>query len=211
MSFGIKTKELQGVYISSASCASCNTAALRNTGTIKLFHIWGVPLFPVWASSLVSCAGCSSVIKLKSASEDVRHKANSVITPKALLKSSWGLSLLVLVLVGSAYLVYTSKQEDQAFVAAPQAGDIYTVKIAEFVADGSPSNYPYGIFKVTKVDGDKVSFIVASNTYGDLKSVRKSLSSDGTKADFYSDFQIESDKAALKAKLDSGAINDIDR
>ena len=211
MSFGIKTKELQGVYISSASCASCNTAALRNTGTIKLFHIWGVPLFPVWASSQVSCAGCSSVIKLKNASEDVRHKANSVITPKALLKSSWGLSLLVLGLVGLAYLVYTSKQEDQAFVAAPQAGDIYTVKIAEFVADGSPSNYPYGIFKVTKVDGDKVSFIVASNTYGDLKSVRKSLSSDGKNADFYSDFQIESDKAALKAKLDSGAINDIDR
>lgn len=211
MSFGIKTKELQGVYISSASCASCNTAALRNTGTIKLFHIWGVPLFPVWASSQVSCAGCSSVIKLKSASEDVRHKANSVITPKALLKSSWGLSLLVLVLVGFAYLVYTSKQENQAFVAAPQAGDIYTVKIADFVADGSPSNYPYGIFKVTKVEGNKVSFIVASNTYGDLKSVRKSLSSDGKKADFYSDFQIESDTAALKAKLDSGAINDIDR
>lgn len=211
MSFGIKTKELQGVYISSASCASCNTAALRNTGTIKLFHVWGIPLFPVWASSQVACAGCNSVIKLKHASEDVRHKANSVITPKALLKSSWGFSLLVLALVGFAYLVYTSKQEDQAFVSAPQAGDIYTVKIAEFVRDGSPSNYPYGIFKVTKVDGDKVSFVVASNTYGDLKSVRKSLSSDGKKADFYSDFHIESDTAALKAKLDSGAINDIDR
>ncbi len=184
MSFGIKTKELQGVYISSASCASCNTAALRNTGTIKLFHIWGIPLFPVWASSQVSCAGCSSVIKLKNASEDVRHKANSVITPKALFKSSWGLSLLVLALIGFAYLVYSSKQEDQAFVAAPQAGDIYTVKIAEFVSDGSPNNYPYGIFKVTKVDGEKVSFVVASNTYGDLKSVRKSLSSDGKKQIF---------------------------
>ena len=211
MSFGIKTKELQGVYISNASCASCNTAALRNTGTIKLFHIWGIPLFPVWASSQVACAGCNSVIKLKSASEDVRHKASSVITPKALLKSSWGLSLLVLAIIGFVYLVYSSKQEDQAFVAAPQAGDIYTVKIADFVADGSPSNYPYGIFKVTKVEGDKVSFVVASNTYGDLKSVRKSLSSDGKKADFYSDFHIESDKAALKAKLDTGAINDIDR
>lgn len=211
MSFGIKTKELQGVYISNASCASCNTAALRNTGAIKLFHIWGIPLFPVWASSQVSCAGCSSVIKLKNASDDVRHKANSVITPKALFKSSWGLSLLVLALVGFAYLVYTSKQEDQAFVAAPQAGDIYTVKIAEFVTDGSPKNYPYGIFKITKVDGEKVSFVVASNTYGDLKSVRKSLSSDGTKADFYSDFHIESDLATLKAKLDAGAINDIDR
>jgi hypothetical protein len=211
MSFGIKTKELQGVYIANASCASCNTSALRNSGTIKLFHVWGIPLFPVWASSQVSCAGCSSVIKLKNASDDVRHKANSVITPKALLKSSWGLSLLIVALIGLAYLVYSEKQEDQAFVAAPQAGDIYTVKIAEFVRDGSPNNYPYGIFKVTKVDGDKVSFIVASNTYGDLKSVRKSLSSDGKKADFYSDFQIESDLTTLKAKLDTGAINNIDR
>lgn len=211
MSFGIKTKELQGVYISGASCASCNTAALRNTGTIKLFHVWGIPLFPVWASSLVACAGCSSVIKIKNASEDVRHKANSVITPKALLKSSWGLSLLVLAIIGLMYLGYTSNQEKQAFVAAPQAGDIYTVKIAAFVPDGSPSNYPYGIFKVIKVDGDKVSFVVASNTYGDLKSVRKSLSDDGRKADFYSDFQIESDLSALKTKLDTGAINDIDR
>lgn len=211
MSFGIKTKELQGVYISNASCASCNTSALRNTGTIKLFHIWGVPLFPVWASSKVACASCNSVIKLKSASDDVRHKANSVITPKALLKSSWGLSLLIAALSGLAYMVYLENQEDQAFVAAPQAGDIYTVKIAEFVRDGSPNNYPYGIFKVTKVDGDKVSFVVASNTYGDLKSVRKSLSDDGKKADFYSDFQIESDKATLKAKLDSSAIQNIDR
>ncbi len=211
MSFGIKTKELQGVYISNASCASCNTAALRNTGAIKLFHVWGIPLFPVWASSQVSCASCSSVIKLKNASEDVRHKANSVITPKALLKSSWGLSLLIVALIGLAYLVYSENQEDHAFAAAPQAGDIYTVKIAEFVRDGSPSNYPYGIFKVTKVDGDKVSFIVASNTYGNLKSVRKSLSSDGKKADFYSELQIESDLATLKTKLDSGAISNIDR
>lgn len=211
MSFGIKTKELQGVYISNANCASCNTSALRNTGSVKLFHVWGIPLFPVWASSQVACAGCNSVIKLKNASEDVRHKANSVITPKALLKSSWGLLLLVLALIGLAYMVYASKQEDQAFLAEPQVGDIYTVKLAEFISDGDPGNYPYGIFKINKVDGDKVSFVVANHTYGDLKSVRKSLQSDGKKPDFYSDFQLEADVTMLKAKLDKGAIHNVDR
>ena len=211
MSFGIKTKELQGVYISNASCASCSTNALRNTGSIKLFHVWGVPLFPVWASSQVACAGCNSVIKLKNASEDVRQKANSVITPKALLKSSWGFALLVVAVIGLVYLVYSSKQEDQAFVAAPQAGDIYTVKIADFIPDGSSSDYPYGVLKVLTVNGDNVSFVVAASTYGNLKSVRKSLSSDGKKADFYSDLHIQSDKATLKNKLDAGVIHDIDR
>lgn len=211
MSFGIKTKELQGVYIANASCASCNTTALRNTGSIKLFHVWGVPLFPVWASSKISCASCSAVIKRKQASEDVRNKATSVVTPKALLKSSWGMSLLIVALIGLTYLVYAENKEDHAFVAAPQAGDVYTVKIAEFMRDGSPSNYPYGILKVAKVEGEKVSFIVASNTYGNLKSVRKSLSSEGNTSNFYSDVSIEFDVTGLKAKLDSGAIQNIDR
>lgn len=211
MNFGIKIKELQGALISNADCSACNKASLRNTGIVKLFHISGLPLFPVGGSSLVACGSCGISAELKHVSDGLREKASPVITPKALLLSSWGMLIVVLVLAGVLYLGISGKQEDRAFIAAPQIGDLYIVRIADFIPTQSADTFPYGVLKITNVDNGHVSFAVANATYGNLKSVRKSLRSDSSKKDFFSDVQIESETANLTQKFEVGAIQDVQR
>jgi len=101
--FGVKTKEVKGGLIFGASCPDCNTAALRNAGTIKVIQVLGLPLFPVGSCCQIACGKCGAIFKLKQASEDVRLKANPVITPKNLLLSSWGLPVLLIVILVLLY------------------------------------------------------------------------------------------------------------
>lgn len=211
MSFGIKTKELQGGYIPNASCTSCNTAALRNIGTIKLFHIWWIPMFPFWASAKVKCAACQNIIKLRNASEDVRHKANSVITLKAIFKSCWGLWLAIVTLIVMYIFGTFLLQEKREFVMAPQVGDIYVAKIDEFVIGKAEKDSRYGIFKVVGVNGEKIKLIVSGKTYSDMKGVRNAIISDSKQAEFYSNVQLDSDVTVLMSKFEAGRFEDVQR
>ena len=211
MNFGIKIKELEGALISNENCSTCNSASLRNAGIVKLFHIYGLPLFPVGGRSLVACGGCGIATELKNAPNQLREKATPVVTPKTLLLASWGMLIVLIAFVGVLYAGITGKQEDRAFIAAPATGDLYVVRIADFIPTQSSSTFPYGILKIVNVDKGHVTFTVANATYGNLKSVRKSLRSDSGKKDFFSDVKIESETEILKQKFETGSIQDVQR
>lgn len=211
MGFGIKTRELQGSRINNGLCSQCTAEAVYNAGSIKLLHFWGIPLLPIYASAKVRCANCGSLVKLSQASSEARANATSLITPAALLKSSWGLSLAVLGIIGLLVLGFMGKQKEQEELAAPKPGDIYIVKMAEFEPGYQQTTFPYGVLKISAVDADNIHFIIAKHAYGNMKSARKALSSDGSHSDFYSDQTLDTTLAALKTHYETGAIKQIER
>lgn len=211
MGFGFKTKELQGSRINNGLCTHCSAEAVFNAGTIKLLHFWGIPLLPIYASAKVRCANCGSVVKLRKASSEARANATSPITPKALLTASWGIAVALLAIAGLLVLGFLGKQQEQQKLAAPMPGDIYIVKIAEFEPSFNQPTFPYSLFKISSVEGQNVHFVYAKRVFGNIKSVRKSLSDDGAKSDFYAPEQHRVDLATLKRRYDAGAIKEIKR
>lgn len=211
MGFGIKTKELNGSRIQNGLCSQCGAEAVYNAGSIKLLHFWGIPLVPIYASTKVRCANCGSLVKLKQATAEAKANASSLITPLTLIKSAWGLAVAVVAIAGLLTLGFISKEQEQKDLAAPMPGDVYIIKMASFVPDYQQTTYPYGVLKISSVEGSKVHFLIGKQAYGNMKSARKSLSSDGKNSDFYSDESLDADLATLKAQYESGAIKDIRR
>jgi hypothetical protein len=113
--------------------------------------------------------------------------------------------------VGLIGVGFIGQQQDQQKLAAPMPGDIYVVKMAQFAPDYQQTAYPYGILKINSIDSDNVHFVIATNTYGNMKSARKSLSADGQKGDFYSSEQLQADITTLKTRYELGAIKEINR
>jgi hypothetical protein len=211
MGFGIKTKELDGSRINNGLCSLCTAEAVYNAGSIKLLHFWGIPLLPIYAAAKVRCANCGSVVKLAKASTEARANATSMITPKILLTSSWGLAFAMLAVIGLVVLGMFGQKETQEELSTPMTGDVYVVKMLDFIPNYQQKTYPYGVLKISSIEGQNVHFVIANNTYGNMKSVHKSLNSDGKKSDFYSSEHIEADIASLKARYDSGAIKEVNR
>lgn len=211
MSFGIKVKAITGAALSSNSCPSCNTSSLNNIGILKHFHIYGLPIFPVGGQSLISCGTCDYSQPFSSAPQNIRAQATAAVNVKSMLLSSWGFLVLVALLIAIFVFLQNDKKQDQAYVAAPQTGDIYIVRLDDIVPGVADSAFPYGILKITDVSGDQVTVKLANAGYGNLKSVRKSLRQDGSQADFYSTDTLNLSAGVLPDLLEQGAIYDVQR
>ncbi|WP_062061087.1 hypothetical protein [Cellvibrio sp. OA-2007] len=118
--------------------------------------------------------------------------------------------IVVLVIVGFAYSIF-DKNQSAAYAQAPAVGDVYTVKLKSFFPSDNQSSYPYGVMKVDAVNGSKVTLNIASARFGNAKSVRKSLRTDGQNANFYSNETLELDKEQLVSLVESSGITHIER
>ena len=211
MSFGIKVKAIKGTVLPSNSCPSCNASSLNNIGILKHFHIYGLPIFPVGGQSLINCGACDYSQPFSSAPENIRAQATAAVNVKSMLLSSWRFLVLAALLIAIFVFLQNDKKQNQAYVAAPQAGDIYIVRLDDIVPGVADSAFPYGVLKVTEVSDGQVSVVLANAGYGNLKSVRKSLRQDGSQADFYSTDALNLSASALPDLLDQGAIYDVQR
>jgi hypothetical protein len=211
MSFGIKTKSFYGSALTDNTCPTCNASSLSNVGILRHFHVFGLPLFPVGGRSLVSCGSCTYTQPFKDMPESVRSQASAAVNFKSMVLSSWGLLVVIAVLIGAFVLMQNDKRENQAYIAAPQAGDVYVIRLNEVFPGLGDSTFPYGVLQVTGVRGESIDVKIANAGYGNLKSVNKSLRQDGTQADFYSSDTLSLPVSALPALLEAGAIHDVRR
>lgn len=211
MSFGIKSKGIYGSALSNNTCPTCNANSLSNVGILKHFHIYGLPILPVGGTSMIACGSCNYSQPFNAAPESVRAQASGAVNFKTMMLSSWGLLIVIAVIIGAFVLTQHDNRENRAYVAAPQAGDVYIIRMSEVFPGIGDSAFPYGILQVTGVSGDTVNVKMANAGYGNLKSVNKSLRQDGAQANFYSGDALSLAVSDLPALLEAGAINDVRR
>jgi hypothetical protein len=135
------------------------------------------------------------------------------ITGVTMFNFGWktkAIGFVVLLAVGFAYSLY-AKEQNAGFAKAPQVGDVYTVKLKAFIPSYSQNAYPYSVMKIESVQNGQVTFNLSNATYGNHKSVRKSLRADGANADFYSGETIDVAVDQLARLVESDDISDIER
>lgn len=211
MGFGIKVKAIKGSALSNNTCPTCQATSLSNIGILKHFHIYGLPVFPVGGQSLIHCGACNYSQPFSSAPEEIRAQSSAAVSAKSMILSSWGLLIVIALIIGVVLFAQNEKRLDQAYIQAPQTGDIYIIRLESVFPGIADSAFPYGILKVTDVSGDEVTVKLANAGYGNLKSVRKSLRQDGSQASFYGTETLSLSSSVLPGLLEKGAIYDVQR
>ncbi len=195
--FGSKSK-LLGSSATTADCNHCGSVGTVHLSFItKYFHIFWIPMFPYGKKGVSECSHCKQVLyenqmpgNLKAVYEVEKAKA------KIPLGYRFGQILIGLFFAFSIFSVVFSKvsQPSTDYIKTAQPNDIYQIKFAD---------RNFGIYKVLRVEGDKV-FAVRNN-----ETPRKKSDVDKTMEEFPDDYNLneeEFSKQDLEKRINNGSL-----
>ena len=152
MIYGAGDKKLGEIKINNEKCPSCNEQnSIYVHGLVKYFHIFWIPLFPVYKKYVTICHSCETEIPKKERSQSLKDKVD-------LEKSNFKIPLylfigLVVILGLVAFLEYESRQHDD-FVENKihylESSDVMVFK---------QSSKEYTFAKVESVSNDTIYFM----------------------------------------------------
>ena len=156
--YGTNGALVRTVPLPGATCPACST---RDSLSLSVFsryaHIYWIPLFPYSKPAVVQCGHCQQAWDAKALPA---HLQEPVLALKKETRAPWwhwsGLALMV---VGIAVAGFASTQDaraNKAYLAAPRAGDIYTIRS---LGDSTK----YSLLKVLSAKGNTVE--LAANEY----------------------------------------------
>ena len=158
--YGWNAKNIKQAPLENYECPQCQQKQSVLVIFAKYVHIFWIPVFPFKKSAVIVCNNCKKETEEKAislgAGVSVAQLKSAVPIPKYLFS---GLALL---LVGISLLVYQGMEEDkqeQAYLAAPEVGDVYLVKSTE-----ETSEYNHLLFKIREVHGD--SLYISYSSFG---------------------------------------------
>jgi hypothetical protein len=135
---------------------ACPACGIGNTLRTSLFsryaHIYWVPLFPYQKVAVVQCGACGwdTTAPPAELAPAVRELKKEISHPFW----TWsGLGALALLVVGSYLLSIRDHHQDEALLAAPRSGDVYTVR------SDSANTHAYSLLKVRRVQGNSVELL----------------------------------------------------
>ena len=150
--YGTGGKHFVTCTLPHAACPACHVPDRLQVGLVSRYaHVYWVPLFPYQKIAVLQCTSCGSSWEapgppaLAPALRDTkRQHAHPVWT--------WsGLVLLALLGLGSYLFGLRDHRNDEALLANPRPGDIYTVH--------SDSAQAYSLLKVLRVGGNGVELV----------------------------------------------------
>ena len=156
--YGSKGAHLRTAPLPGTSCPACATQnSLKASVYGRYAHVYYIPSFPVSKTALTQCDHCQQAWEEKSLPAQLQPAV------RELRKSTWfplwtwaGVALLVLGLGAASIAGRYHERDRKAWLAAPHAGDIYTIH--------SPGDSTqYSLLKVVSTRGNTVE--VAGNEY----------------------------------------------
>lgn len=139
-------------------------------------HIWYLFSWVSGRQYFAVCGNCGNGVPMDKG--EVREKFQKDGIP-FFRKNGWIFALVLMAaVVGIAMHDNTVKgEQSMAYLASPQAGDIYLANLASIKNSGYESTgaLAYGFMKLAHIEGDKLFFVVADTAYTKKKSVRKAL------------------------------------
>lgn len=197
--FGRGSAHLRTVAAHNETCPSCGT---HGSVSISIFrkhaHVFWIPVFPIGKTGLSECSHCKNVLEPKEMPESLQREyiklRNESVGPK------WqyaGLVVLALFISFIIYIANTSDKNDQEYLSAPLAGDVYYYKTEQ----GG-----YSTLKVMSVSADSV--FVAENEF-EISRMSKTYKIE--KPENYSDYTFGLANSEIQAMYESGEIYNVSR
>lgn len=151
--YGTNGKHFATLELPQASCPACQRPGQLAVALVGRYaHVYWVPFFPYQKLAVVQCQACGSdwaaTAVPPTLAPAVRELKKSVSHPLWMWS---GLALLVVALLGGYFYGIHDSHNDEALLATPQAGDIYTVR--------SDSANMYSLLKVRRVGGNGVELV----------------------------------------------------
>ncbi|MFC4293050.1 hypothetical protein ACFOWX_11555 [Sphingorhabdus arenilitoris] len=184
----------------------------------KMRHIWFVIR---WATGLQyhrRCATCHNLYDMPAPVQTDGLSGEAVKSKSPVpFFDRWGWAIaagaIVLFIASAVVTGNREKAEEKLLIAAPKAGDIYQVAVDRFIpeAESQSLGSDYGVVRVERVDGDRVTLSLPRTVYNRAKGARQDISSGQARSDTYYEGTIEMPLATLKARHDDGAISNVVR
>jgi hypothetical protein len=146
-----------------APCPACRAPEALQVGLVSRYaHVYWVPLFPYEKIAVTQCQNCQHSWTEKELAPDLAPAVRTIKKQTRAPYWTWaGLALIaVLGLYGYLHSIRDART-DEALLASPRAGDIYTVR--------SDSSHLYSLLKVRSVGGNIVELVANEYETQDTK------------------------------------------
>ena len=156
--YGSKGAHLRTDSLPGTSCPVCTTPdALKASVYSRYAHVYFIPSFPVSKTAVAHCQHCQQAWDEKTLPAELHPAVRALKKSTRFPLWHWaGAGVLVLGLAGASLAGRYHERDRVAWLAAPHAGDIYTVH--------SPGDSTrYSLLKVVSAKGNTVE--VVSNEY----------------------------------------------
>lgn len=196
--FGTKAKLLRTDKVEQETCTHCGAQHSIYVSIFqRYFHIFWIPFFPIGKAKVSQCGHCRQVLQAHEMPAPLQAQSKAIAAQAS--TPVWTFSGLALLGIFITWAIISDQQEDKetlAFVAAPQYGDVYEVKLGE---------KSYTLFRVAEVQADTILFY--PHQYETIKSTGLTdLRIDSDKKNQYDTQRIALAKLALTNMLDEGKI-----
>lgn len=151
--YGTNGKHYATEPLPGTTCPACQAPDSLHVALVSRYaHVYWVPLFPYQKIALTQCAHCQATWEEKQLAPDLAPAVRAV--KKHRRAPVWTWAGLALVAAFGLYGYLRSIRDthvDEALLASPRAGDIYTVR--------ADSSRRYSLLKVRQVGGNVVELV----------------------------------------------------
>ena len=164
--YGSRATHLKSAQLPNESWPNCNT---KGTIVMSVFgryaHIFWLPTFPLGRKGGSQCANCKQVLESKQMPQSLRSQYDQLAAQTRVPIWSWtGLAAIVALIGFASYGAGVDKDNEKKYLAAPVAGDVYSVKLNE----GN-----YSLMKVALVTPDSLMMNLSSYTVDKMSGMYK--------------------------------------
>lgn len=161
----VRTEPLPG-----ATCPACKTSNQMHVSIFSRYvHIYWVPLLPYSKPAVAQCLQCEGAWELKQLPPEAAAVQQAVRARKKATRPPWwqwsGAALLVVGSVWGADAAIRDGHENEAFLAAPHVGDLYTLH--------DDSTKRYTLLKVVRAQANTVEVVANEYEMDDSQPSRK--------------------------------------
>lgn len=151
--YGTNGKHFATEPLPGTACPACQTPDSLHVGLVSHYaHIYWVPLFPYQKIAVTQCTHCQTTWEEKQLAPALAPAVREV--KKSRRAPYWMWAGLAIIAAFSLYGYLHSIRDthtDEALLASPRAGDIYTVR--------ADSSRRYSLLKVQQVGGNIVELV----------------------------------------------------
>lgn len=156
--YGYKGAHLRTAPLPASNCPACATfGSVKASVYSRYAHVYYIPFFPFSKAAVAQCEHCQQAWEEKNLPAELRQPVRELRKSTRFPLWNWaGVGLLVLGLAWAAVAGRSHERDRKAWLAAPHAGDVYTVH--------SPGDSTkFSLLKVVSAKGNTVE--VAGNEY----------------------------------------------
>jgi hypothetical protein len=194
----VRTEPLPGV-----ACPACHAPnQLRVSIFSRYAHIYWIPVLPYRKPAVVQCQHCQAAWELGQIPAEADAVKQAVRAHKQATRAPWwhwsGAALLALGVAWAAFFSIRKKQNAETFLAAPRAGDIYTLR--------NDSSQNYTLLKVVRAQANTVE-VVANEYETDNAQPLSKLN----RPDYFGQETVTLTHLDLLTMKNKGQLTDVDR